>query len=851
MRLLLVLFLGLLPAVANAAAAPIAGSSGFTPDPRNIQRFGPGYRYTQAGWIVLHIEGEPYDRGVQHGRLLAPEIAAHVRCYAAVLSSSAPEQGWKLARTLANALFLRGYAKEYLEEMKGIADGASAAGARFDDRRIDLLDIVALNAWPELDTLESALNATPHGLEGVRFKLKTPEPKPTPKPMRCSAFAATGPATRDGKIVFGHITMFSLYPANFYNIWLDIKPAKGHRVLMQSYPGGIYSGMDYYLNDAGLLICETTIGQTRFDGKGAPLSSRIRQAIQYADTIDKAVAILAKDNNGLYTNEWLLGDVKTNEIAMFEMGTRKTRLRQSSKDEWFGDTKGFYWGCNNTKDLAVRMEAIASTSSQPRGAVFVPSERDKKWLQLYDKYKGRIDADFGKLAFTTPLLAAYSSVDAKFTTGAMAKRLETWALFGPPMGRTRQPRFDQRNDFPEIRPLVSNPWTVLTGAAPAKSQQEAPHAVDLHNPSGSKLPEVSLDPSEPSLHTTPAWRGTLLPASDADIWLVSAFSAYERYVAMEKALRRQSVPNKRDRLAVALLGFRSMYEQGARSRPEPTLSKIQADLRQNDWHKVALGKGALLLHSLRGRLGGEVFDKMMDDFGTANAGKPVTTKAFITVAEKASGKPLASFFEAWLNKIGLPPAQPEDKPGLVDWRAGGPFSILTFYPEIERTLIVQGTKGEEAANREAARELRDALLRRGPNFEVPIRTDRTVTAEELASHHVLLVGRHATNHLTERFRDRLPVTFGEASVMVRNKAYANPDTAVLVAAENPRNRRYSMMVVAGLGAASTLKAVSNFAYTDLKAGEVVILQRGKVAHALGAPAKPKAKPLAGKEKTAK
>ena len=36
--------------------------------------------------------------------------------------------------------------------------------------------------------------------------------------MRCNAFAATGPATRDGGIVFGHMTMFSLYPANFYNI---------------------------------------------------------------------------------------------------------------------------------------------------------------------------------------------------------------------------------------------------------------------------------------------------------------------------------------------------------------------------------------------------------------------------------------------------------------------------------------------------------------------------------------------------------------------------------------------------------------------------------------------------------
>jgi hypothetical protein len=106
---------------------------------------------------VLHIEGEPYERGVQHGRLLAPEIAAHVRCFAATQNPKSPTEGWKQTRTLANALFLRRYDKEYLEEMKGIADGASAAGARFDGRAIDLVDVVALNAWPEIDTLDSAL----------------------------------------------------------------------------------------------------------------------------------------------------------------------------------------------------------------------------------------------------------------------------------------------------------------------------------------------------------------------------------------------------------------------------------------------------------------------------------------------------------------------------------------------------------------------------------------------------------------------------------------------------------------------------------------------------------------------
>src|SRR5262249_21149332 len=114
----------------SAIAAPPA----FKPDAAAIQRDGPAYRYPQAGWIVLHIEGTPYERGVQHGKLLVEEIAAYLRCFAATQCSDAPKESWKLTRTLVNAAFLRRFDKEYLEEMQGIADGAAGAGAKFDDR---------------------------------------------------------------------------------------------------------------------------------------------------------------------------------------------------------------------------------------------------------------------------------------------------------------------------------------------------------------------------------------------------------------------------------------------------------------------------------------------------------------------------------------------------------------------------------------------------------------------------------------------------------------------------------------------------------------------------------------------
>jgi hypothetical protein len=840
----------LLLAVGFFAASAVAKDTpppDFKPDPNSVQRFGPAYRYPQAGWIVLHIEGEPYERGVQHGRLLAPEIAAHVRCFAATQCPDAPADGWRHTRTLANALFLRRYHKEYLEEMKGIADGASAAGARFDGRPIDLLDVVALNGWPEIETLEGALGATTTGMEATRWPQERPAAVTKPKPMRCSAFAATGPATADGKIVFGHITMFSLYPSSFYNVWLDVKPAKGHRVFMQTYPAGIQSGLDYYFNDVGLLVCETTITQTQFDITGLALASRIRQALQYADDIDQAVAFLKEGNNGLYTNEWLLGDIKTNEIAMFELGTHKTRLYRSSKNDWFGGTEGFYWGCNNTKDLDVRLETIASTEGRPANAVFHPSDRDRKWLELYDKHKGKIDVSFGKLAFTTPPLAAYHSVDAKFTTTDMAKELKTWALFGPPLGRTWQPTFEERKKFPEIQPLVGNPWAVLHAAPP--EGRAAPLAMDLHNPENGKRASADRQTAKETT-TVAAWHGTLLQQTDADVWLAAAFAAYEPIAALDNAYRKDNhgtlTPAEQDALALHLFAHKADYSLGSRIASEMPLARTQADNRKDGWYRVASGKGVLLLHELRSQLGPEKFDSMMDEFGRSNAGKPVTTAQFVEHVEKSAGKPMKEFFKPWLEQTGLPGRfGPEGK------EASGPFTVLTFRNEPEDTLIVYGTLDEVNTNREAAQALQQAIRALQSNVTVPIRKDKEVTDGELKSKHVLLIGRPGTNAVLSRLNPALPLTFGTQSFTVRGETYAHANSAALVATENPLNPRYSLVVAAGMGPAATLRTAPSLASWDERPGEVVVYPSGGKPIALVVNSKKLVKePVAQKGETA-
>ncbi len=151
----------------------------------------------------------------------------------------------------------------FSREMKGIAEGAAAAGAKYQGRTVDLLDVVAANTITELGLLDPALRITPSGLEGLGLVPPDYAPKRDPAVTeRCSAFAATGKATRDGHMVIAHTTFWPETLAEQTNIMLDVQPAQGHRVLMQSYPGGIQSGTDWYQNDAGVVLTETTIRQT-------------------------------------------------------------------------------------------------------------------------------------------------------------------------------------------------------------------------------------------------------------------------------------------------------------------------------------------------------------------------------------------------------------------------------------------------------------------------------------------------------------------------------------------------------------------------------------------------------------
>jgi hypothetical protein len=159
-------------------------------------------------------------------------------------------------------------------------------------------------------------------------------------------------------------------------------------------------------------------------------------------------------------------------------------------------------------------------------------------------------------------------------------------------------------------------------------------------------------------------------------------------------------------------------------------------------------------------------------------------------------------------------------------------ALQSYAREQDRTLIVYGTSAELPTNREAAEALQKAIRESGPNFTIPIKSDREVTEQDLQTHHLLLIGRPDSNSLVKRFETKLPIAFGHRSFVVRGKIYAHPDSAVLAVTANPANGKLSLLVIAGLEAASTLNAAPQLARHGGRPAEVLLLAHGQPARLL-------------------
>ena len=322
-------------------------------------------RPAQNGWILLHLEGTPFNIGFQHGYLLAAEILDAEKVVV-LEQTRESRKDWKFFRNAARDMMWPHIEPEYREELQGIGEGLKAKGVK-----LDLWDVVALNAFCEWGYYVKEYNRQHRTIASAALVA----------PEHCSAFAATGSYTKDGKVIIAHNDWSSYLDGARWIIIFDIVPKAGQRILMDGFPGAIHSADDFGINAAGIMITETTISHfSGYDPNGIPEFVRARKAMQYATTIDDFARIMKAGNNGGYANTWLVADRKTNEIASLELGLRNVTLQRTSD--------GYFVGSNfPAGPKLVKEETNFNVKDMGESA----NARHVRWEQLMAENKGKID----------------------------------------------------------------------------------------------------------------------------------------------------------------------------------------------------------------------------------------------------------------------------------------------------------------------------------------------------------------------------------------------------------------------------------------------------------------------------
>ncbi len=819
---------------------------------------GPGFRYDDKGWIFVHIEGEPFDRGFQYGSLVADEIAEYIRKLGVVANGDDPEAGWDGLRFEADALFLRKYDEEYLVEMKGIADGAAAEGAEAWGRPVDFRDIVTVNSVIDLGQLHDALEVTPNSLTGQAFVAPDEEMEIDHEQHKCSAFAATGPATADGQVVFGQIFMWGGFTGVHWNVICDIEPSTGHRLVYQTFPGGIHSGADFYMNSEGIVFGETTVMQTPYEANSTPQSNRARKAAQYASSIDDVERILWENNNGMYTNDWPIADMKTGEVAIVLLGTHTKKMWRTGEDINPFGTPGFLWANNNARDPEVRKEYIAQPEDRPFDLMFSPWNRDVAFNQFYQANKGSIDAEKAiGLWASSPINRAHAC-DGKITTSEMAEEMVFLAHHGKVTLREKFPTPGWRilPDLPGAEPHLSLGYSVVSPIFVAERLKALRPAGD--DEAAEEDLEMVLGEVEEDFESTgdDLWHGTVWPATEAESWFISGTAAYWRLLDGLEDDPVEAAEALADELAA--LENRYLYIVSR----EGDLPALDAHRAYDQYGPYLLPriKGTFVLHQLRLLLGAETFLEVMQTVHRKFDGRTMTTAEFIATAEETSGTSLEAFVRQWLDRKGLPApkihvsidekrkggwdvtvriSQPkpayhfvsrvafdigeereireievdgdfsetfhfEERPERVEFDVFHdlPTEHASFYvwrnfiDDFHDTLIVYGTARQIEANHTMARRWQERVADAYIEILPPLVKDAELSPETAATHDLMVLGTLDDNALFAAIPETAGVRWGRNSFSWQGKDSADPGDGLFLALPNPFNAERVMYVLA-------------------------------------------------------
>lgn len=283
-----------------------------------LGRFGKGRLERWGEALILHVAGEPYERGRQHGALLGDLIETTMRkglsSAAAVCGKAVggdPELG--LERLRQGSEEAEGYLPpELTEEIRGIADALAERGSA-----LDLRDFLTWNLMYDTWCFYAHPRPSDPSAEFPR--------SPYPEAVGCSSFSAWGGATKDGALLFGK-NMDNLdlpgIPEGRVLVFCDPEGGLGHVNFTQAGMLAVDGGF----NEAGMAMMTHYSGSTFETMRGCGIGSLTRLLLQRASRLRDAEELLTVYPRCTGIN-YHVADAKAKKAAVVEANAKETAIR--------------------------------------------------------------------------------------------------------------------------------------------------------------------------------------------------------------------------------------------------------------------------------------------------------------------------------------------------------------------------------------------------------------------------------------------------------------------------------------------------------------------------------------------
>jgi hypothetical protein len=322
---------------------------------------------------VIVLQGSDYEMGIQYGEQAASFlIKAKREKWSAALENFSREEVIRALK--ANQHYIKEYTPEWIEFMRGMADGAMSKG--YD---IHYSDILLMNCTlPKLETSNFPEGAVKDSLP----------------PKKCSVCSAWGSATKNGQLIGVDTLDSSEVP---YGVVIVAFPDKGNSYICAADAGEI--GDHFLMNNQGLFIGNSGGGNSPRDidyDYGLSWSCSLPYLARFADNAGKSKDMVMEWHINLPENFHFVDTGGTAYVV-----EKTSALQSVRKPGDFGE-EDFLYSTNNYLNETMKVTKESGFIKQHGGYGAYAAPRNLMIWDMLHNYHGQIDGEFAKMILRFP-----------------------------------------------------------------------------------------------------------------------------------------------------------------------------------------------------------------------------------------------------------------------------------------------------------------------------------------------------------------------------------------------------------------------------------------------------------------